>query len=530
MTAPVAIIMGSQSDWETMRHAAETLAALGIDCEKRIVSAHRTPDRLFAFAKGAKAAGFKVIIAGAGGAAHLPGMAAALTELPVFGVPVESKALSGHRFAVLDRADAGRRSRRHAGDRKGRRHQRRAARGQRAGAERRRARRAARRLAQAADGRGQGAPGGIGVTASGKVKLKPGDTIGILGGGQLGRMLAMAAARLGLKCQVFSPDPDSPAFDVVLNATCAEYADVEALELFANDVDVITYEFENVPAATAMVLAARRPVLPAQKILETTQDRLIEKDFVKRLGIGTADYADVSSVETLRAAIARIGLPAVIKTRRFGYDGKGQAIIREGDDPDSGLGRPRHQIRDPRSLRSLRARDLRDRRALGGRRGRMLRRHRKRAPRSHPEDLARAGRDIGCAGRTTRAPSPRRSPTRSTMSACSRSRLFVVAGNGGPHVLVNEIAPRVHNSGHWTLDGASISQFEQHIRAIAGWPLGKPVRHGQVTMTNLIGDDILDYEQWLTVPGATVHLYGKGAPRPGRKMGHVTEVAPASKK
>ena len=171
------------------------------------------------------------------------------------------------------------------------------------------------------------------MTAPGKVKLKPGDTIGILGGGQLGRMLAMAAARLGLKCQVFSPDPDSPAFDVVLNATCAEYADVEALELFANDVDVITYEFENVPAATAMVLAARRPVLPAQKILETTQDRLIEKDFVKRLGIGTADYADVSSVETLHAAIARIGLPAVIKTRRFGYDGKGQAIIREGDDP-----------------------------------------------------------------------------------------------------------------------------------------------------------------------------------------------------
>src|SRR5947208_1794311 len=201
MTAPIAIIMGSQSDWETMRHAAETLAALGVASEKRIVSAHRTPDRLFAFARGAKAAGFKVIIAGAGG---------------------------------------------------------------------------------------------------------------------LGRMLGMAAARRGLKCQGFSPDPDSPAFDVVLNATCAEYADVEALELFANDVDVITYEFENVPAATAMVLAARRPVLPAQKILETTQDRLIEKDFVKRLGIDTADYADVSSVSSLRGALSRIGLPAILKTRRFG--------------------------------------------------------------------------------------------------------------------------------------------------------------------------------------------------------------------
>ena len=170
------------------------------------------------------------------------------------------------------------------------------------------------------------------MTATNQVKLKPGDTIGILGGGQLGRMLAMAAARLGLRCHVFSPDPDSPAFDVVLNATCAEYADVEALELFANDVDVITYEFENVPAAAAMILAARRPVLPDRKILETTQDRLAEKDFVKRLGIGTADYADVSSAAALRAAIPRIGLPAVIKTRRFGYDGKGQAIVRDGDD------------------------------------------------------------------------------------------------------------------------------------------------------------------------------------------------------
>jgi 5-(carboxyamino)imidazole ribonucleotide synthase len=136
------------------------------------------------------------------------------------------------------------------------------------------------------------------VTASKFVKLKPGDTVGILGAGQLGRMLAMAAARLGLKCQVFSPEPDSPAFDVVLNGVCAEYADVERLEMFAADVDVVTYEFENVPAATAMVLAAHKPVLPAYKILETTQDRLVEKDFVVRLGIGTADYADVCAPQS----------------------------------------------------------------------------------------------------------------------------------------------------------------------------------------------------------------------------------------
>jgi 5-(carboxyamino)imidazole ribonucleotide synthase len=167
------------------------------------------------------------------------------------------------------------------------------------------------------------------------VKLAPGDTIGILGGGQLGRMLALAASRLGLKCQVFSPDPDPPAFDVVQNAVCAEYADVEALELFANDVDVITYEFENVPSATTLVLAARRPVLPNTRILETTQDRLAEKDFVTRIGLNTTPYAEVSSAEGLHKAARALGLPAVLKTRRFGYDGKGQTIIRDGDDLDA---------------------------------------------------------------------------------------------------------------------------------------------------------------------------------------------------
>ena len=361
------------------------------------------------------------------------------------------------------------------------------------------------------------------MTALHQMKLKPGDTIGILGGGQLGRMLAMAAARLGLRCQVFSPDPDSPAFDVVANATCAEYADVEALELFANDVDVITYEFENVPAAAAMILGARRPVLPERTILETTQDRLAEKDFVKRLGIGTADYADVSSAADLRAAIARIGLPAVLKTRRFGYDGKGQAIIRQGDDPDriwEDLG-TRSAILEAfipfeREISVIAARsadghvecfDVTE----NEHRDHILKISR--APAAIPEALAARAR--GIAETVANA---------LNYVGVLAVEMFVVQGEGGPTVLVNEIAPRVHNSGHWTLDGASISQFEQHIRAIAGWPLGKPVRHGPVTMTNLIGDDINGYEQWLTVPGATVHLYGKGAPRPGRKMGHVTQV------
>jgi 5-(carboxyamino)imidazole ribonucleotide synthase len=367
------------------------------------------------------------------------------------------------------------------------------------------------------------------VTAPDRVKLKPGDTIGILGGGQLGRMLAMAAARLGLRCQVFSPDPDSPAFDVVLNATCAEYADVEALELFAGDVDVITYEFENVPAASAMILAARRPVLPNRQILETTQDRLAEKDFVRQLGIGTADYADVSSAAALQAAIAKIGLPAVIKTRRFGYDGKGQAIIRKGDDPEriwEDLA-TRSAILEAfvpfeREISVIAARNAEGEVECfdvteNQHSGHILKTSR--VPAMISDALAAQACDIA-----------KRIANALNYIGVLAVEMFVVQGNEGPKILVNEIAPRVHNSGHWTLDGASISQFEQHIRAIAGWPLGKPVRHGPVTMTNLIGDDVNDYVRWLTVPGATVHLYGKGAPRPGRKMGHVTQVEAAPPK
>jgi 5-(carboxyamino)imidazole ribonucleotide synthase len=363
------------------------------------------------------------------------------------------------------------------------------------------------------------------VTALPQVKLKPGDTIGILGGGQLGRMLATAASRLGLRCQVFSPDPDSPAFDVVLNATCAEYADVEALELFANDVDVITYEFENVPAAAAMILGARRPVLPDQKILETTQDRLAEKDFVKRLGIGTADYADVSSAASLRAALTRIGLPAVLKTRRFGYDGKGQAMLRHGDDLD--------QIwQDLETRSAILETFISFEREISVIAARSANGHvecfdvTENEHRDHILKISRAPADISDAVAEQARVIAEKIANALNYVGVLAVEMFVVQGPQGPQLLVNEIAPRVHNSGHWTLDGASISQFEQHIRAIAGWPLGKPVRHGPVTMTNLIGDDINSYEQWLTVPGATVHLYAKGMPRPGRKMGHVTQVFP----
>ncbi len=366
------------------------------------------------------------------------------------------------------------------------------------------------------------------MTSSKQVKLKPGDTIGILGGGQLGRMLALAAARLGLRAQVFSPDPDSPAFDVVQHATCAEYADVEALELFASDVDAITYEFENVPAATAMILEARRPVLPDTRVLETTQDRLAEKNFVTKLGIATARYVDVSSAQDLKAAIAQIGRPAVLKTRRFGYDGKGQILVREGDDLESVWS-------DLETKSAILEAFVPFEREISVIAARSADGHvvcfdvTENEHRDHILKFSYAPARISDAlADQARAVATKIADALNYVGVLA-VELFVVPGAAGPTLLVNEIAPRVHNSGHWTLDGASVSQFEQHIRAIAGWPLANPVRHGEVTMTNLIGDDIDSYGNWLTVPGATVHLYGKGAARPGRKMGHVTEVKSARK-
>ena len=361
------------------------------------------------------------------------------------------------------------------------------------------------------------------MTQAKQVALQPGDTIGILGGGQLGRMLALAAARLGLNCQVYAPDPDSPAFDVVQHATCAEYADVEALELFAADVDIVTYEFENVPAATAMVLAARRPVLPNTKVLEITQDRLAEKDFVTGLGLATTRYADVSSAASLRLAAGVIGLPAVLKTRRFGYDGKGQAIIRPGDDLDAIWAEiATHSaileafVPFEREISVIAAR---------GASGEVVS--------FDVTENEHRNHILKTSHVPARIPDALAAEARRMAETIARGldfigvlavEMFVVPGEDGPRLLVNEIAPRVHNSGHWTLDGCSVSQFEQHIRAIAGWPLAQPVRHGDVTMTNLIGDEVNDYTRWLTVPGATVHLYGKTTVRAGRKMGHVTEV------
>ena len=247
---------------------------------------------------------------------------------------------------------------------------------------------------------------------------------------------------------------------------------------------------------------------------------------MKRLGIGTADYVDVSSLDTLRAAIGKIGLPAVLKTRRFGYDGKGQAIIRAGDDPE----RVWHDLGTKSAILEAFVPFEREISVIAARSADGQVECFDVTENEHRDHILKVSRAPAAISDTVAAQAitiAQRIANALNYVGVLAVEMFVVQRDGGPKVLVNEIAPRVHNSGHWTLDGASISQFEQHIRAIAGWPLGKPVRHGHVTMTNLIGDEINSYQQWLTVPGTTVHLYGKGAARPGRKMGHVTEVRQA---
>ncbi|MBO0757237.1 MAG: 5-(carboxyamino)imidazole ribonucleotide synthase [Bradyrhizobiaceae bacterium] len=348
-------------------------------------------------------------------------------------------------------------------------------------------------------------------------------TIGILGGGQLGRMLALAAARLGFKCHVFCPEPVSPAFDVVRRVTEADYADKDALDRFADDVDVITYEFENVPAETAAFLAARKAVIPDPRVLATTQDRLVEKNFVASLGIGTAQFTAAGSPEEIERAMSTIGTPAVLKTRRFGYDGKGQLSIRAGTDPIAAWREVGMQpsivesfVPFEREISVVVAR---------GHDGRIESYDvTENEHRDHILKISRVPAEVTPAVAAQAHEFAARIAGAFGYVGVLAVEMFVVPDGVGHAVLVNEIAPRVHNSGHWTLDGASVSQFEQHVRAVAGWPLATPIRYGRIEMINLIGSEVEGYHKWLTQPGVAVHLYGKTGVRPGRKMGHITRV------
>lgn len=349
--------------------------------------------------------------------------------------------------------------------------------------------------------------------------LPQGSTIGIIGGGQLGRMLSVAASRLGLKSHIFEPGANPPAGQVADQVTTGAYDDADALKRFAEAVDVITYEFENIPTEALDILSAIRPIHPGREALRVSQDRLTEKTFLNDLGLQTAPFADITDADSLNAALADIGTPAILKTRRFGYDGKGQARIMSPDDADKALadmaGAPAilegfvdfsHEV----SVIAARAAD-------------------------GSVSCYDPGENVHKDGilDTTTVPArltPGHRQDAVLLAAKILNALDYVGVMGvelfvtPKGLIVNEIAPRVHNSGHWTQNGCAVDQFEQHIRAVAGWPLGDGQRHSDVVMENLIGHDLDRVPELATQPDTAIHLYGKADVKAGRKMGHINRI------
>ena len=346
--------------------------------------------------------------------------------------------------------------------------------------------------------------------------LPPGSTVGILGGGQLGRMLAVAAARLGLRVHVYDPDPAAPAAETAARHHAAPWDDEGAVAAFARGCDVVTYEWENVPGPALDVVEAHAALRPGRRAIEVSADRLVEKRFLEGLGLSVAPHAPVDGAEDLSAAMEAVGLPAILKTRTLGYDGKGQARIGTADDAERALAEMRGApailegfVSFEREISVIAARGADGAVAC-----------------YDPGENVHEGGIL----RTTRVPAraPRPLVTDAVLAAgrilsaldyvgVMGVELFVASGR----LLVNEIAPRVHNSGHWTQGAAHVDQFEQHVRAVAGWPLGDGTRFRDVTMENLIGDDVDRAFAIAAEPAAQLHLYGKAEVRPGRKMGHV---------
>ena len=348
--------------------------------------------------------------------------------------------------------------------------------------------------------------------------LPPGSTIGILGGGQLGRMLATAAAQLGYHTHVLAPDRESVAAQTASSLTRADYHNRIVLADFAAACDVVTYEFENVAVGPVAWLAERVPVHPAPAALRVAQERVAEKRFVERLGGRPARWAAVDSRESLAAAVAAVGTPAVLKTARFGYDGKGQVRLDGPADVDAAW----EAIGGPSVLEAFV--DFTAEFSV------LLVRGQDGATAHYPPPH-NVHRDAIL--RTSTVPAPpavlAQAEEATTLACRIAADLDYVgllaceffATPAGP--VFNEMAPRVHNSGHWTIEGAECSQFENHVRAICGLPLGSTALAGRAAaMENLIGED--DWHAALATAGAHVHLYGKDSARPGRKMGHVTRV------
>ncbi|QIK41942.1 5-(carboxyamino)imidazole ribonucleotide synthase [Pontivivens nitratireducens] len=348
--------------------------------------------------------------------------------------------------------------------------------------------------------------------------LKPGSTIGILGGGQLGRMLALAAAPLGLRVHIFEPGADCPAAQVVDACTTAPYEDEDALRAFAQTCDVVTYEFENVPTAALDLIESLVPIRPNRRALAVSQDRIAEKEFLQGIGLNVAPFAAVDDAASLEQAVTTLGTPSILKTRRFGYDGKGQARISDATLPE---------VTAPSVLEGFV--DFTAEISVIGARG---------------LDGATVcfdpGQNVHLDGilhtTTVPAPLPRNLQTDAVLIAGRILNALDYVGVMGVELfvtpqglIVNEIAPRVHNSGHWTQDACVTDQFAQHIRAVAGWPLGDGQRHSDAVMLNLIGTDADDWAQFAAEPASALHLYGKSECRPGRKMGHVNRITARSR-
>ena len=352
--------------------------------------------------------------------------------------------------------------------------------------------------------------------------IPPGSTIGILGGGQLGRMTALAAAALGYKSHVYCPDPNGPAKHVTAFSTTAAYEDQAALACFADAVDVVTFEFENVPAETAEFLAQRKPVRPSPMVLGISQDRLREKDFLRSIEVATTEYQEVSNAAALTRAVRTLGLPAVLKSVRYGYDGKGQVKI-AGDRDIEACWR---EMGAPVGILEGFVDFACEISVIVARSGPGLLATYAPAENQHANHIldttivpARVTPEV-----TMRAEAiARHIAERLDLVGLIAVEMFVKPDD---HVLVNELAPRPHNSGHWTLNGAVTSQFEQLVRAICGLPLGSPERHSDAVMKNLIGSDVEKWREAVTEPNAKLHLYGKEKALPGRKMGHVTRLTP----
>ncbi len=356
-------------------------------------------------------------------------------------------------------------------------------------------------------------------------QLPPGSTIGILGGGQLGRMLAMAAAKLGLRTHIYSDEADCPAFDVTPRQTVGDFTDLERLATFAKGVDVVTYEFENVPVDAAHALSHTVPVWPGARALEVAQDRLVEKTFVAGLGVPVAPFAAVDNLDDLDRGLQRFGGSGILKTRRLGYDGKGQVVLAPGDDPAAALSDIGHApaVLEQRMSFACEVSVLVVRGGGGAvafydipvntHAGGILRRS------VVPSALGDAEVELACslAHRIAEA---------LDYVGVLAVEMFFMGPQADPALMVNEIAPRVHNSGHWTMDACYVDQFENHIRAVAGWPLGSTARHSDAEMLNLLG---VEADAWAGIAadeGAMLHLYGKREARNGRKMGHVNKLRP----